>query len=841
VAAHIIPDTDRVPDVLHLHGLHYDSAAPDDRDVNRRIVPHIRSARVVTMPSEWAALPLRRDMRIIPQVIPNGIDVDRWQPGDARPYALWNKNRMDATCNPAMALELARRGIPVVSTYAPAVQRPDTLTVTGKMPHEQMRTYIQNAGVYLATTREVHSIGVLEALAAGVPVLGWNMGGTAETVLHKVTGWLAEEGDIESLIEGYHWLMRNRHLISGECRILAQSYDWGAIMPEYARVYHDALTGKQQDTNRVAVVIPCYNYAHYLAQAIESVLPQLEEGDTCIVVDDGSSDNTSDVAERYPVEFIRQQNQGVSAARNAGVAAVSQPYIICLDADDQLVPGAIDTLRGAIQTRRDIGIVYGSLRTMDAQGNDTTGGWARHWPPQFDWQNHLEHGNHIPCAAMFRREMWRRAGGYHVFGGCEDYEFWSRGLSIGFTALRVTDQPTFCYRQHPEGRSNHLECPPLASRHPWAIDRHYPMGAPAAHGPIVRSYRRPVVSVIVPVGPGHERYVSTAIESLLSQTFRDWECVVVDDTHDGIPRLNLEAYPFAQPVRTSCGAGAGAARNAGLDVASAPLCLFLDADDYLLPVAIEQMIDAYQTADNVSYIYTDWFVWSDGKPERRHCAAYRQNAWLTNGLHSVTVLMDTEHARAVRFNEDMPSWEDWDFFARAAIAGYCGQRLALPLLGYRADTGQRRRYAMQNSTELRNEITARYGPYARGEKTIMGCCGGKKTSPPMVDSTPILGAAAATDGNVRMEYLGQQSGAITYRGAQGRAYRGGNNPHRKYANVHPDDVERLANTGKWRVVEAPAPIARTAEIAPPPETATPEEPSDDEQQTAPKRKRRSRS
>ena len=93
----------------------------------------------------------------------------------------------------------------------------------------------------------------------------------------------------------------------------------------------------------VTVVIPCYNNASFLHDAIQSVLSQTYQRTELIVVDDGSSDDTSDVASSYPVtRLIRQPNQGVSAARNAGLSQASGDYVVFLDADDRLLPDAVE-------------------------------------------------------------------------------------------------------------------------------------------------------------------------------------------------------------------------------------------------------------------------------------------------------------------------------------------------------------------------------------------------------------------------------------------------------------------------------------------------------------------
>ena len=91
----------------------------------------------------------------------------------------------------------------------------------------------------------------------------------------------------------------------------------------------------------VSVIIPCYKQAGFLSDAIESVLAQTHPYVEIIVVDDGSPDNTSDVALSYPgVRCIRQENQGLSAARNTGIRESTGDFLVFLDADDRLTPSA---------------------------------------------------------------------------------------------------------------------------------------------------------------------------------------------------------------------------------------------------------------------------------------------------------------------------------------------------------------------------------------------------------------------------------------------------------------------------------------------------------------------
>src|ERR671912_965329 len=114
--------------------------------------------------------------------------------------------------------------------------------------------------------------------------------------------------------------------------------------PEGAqRVSHNTRGGQHVGTGLVSVVIPCYNQAHFLGEAIESVLSQTYPHFEIVVVDDGSTDNTQEVAARYPgVRYIRQENQGLAGARNAGIRRSNGSYLVFLDADDRLLPEALE-------------------------------------------------------------------------------------------------------------------------------------------------------------------------------------------------------------------------------------------------------------------------------------------------------------------------------------------------------------------------------------------------------------------------------------------------------------------------------------------------------------------
>jgi glycosyltransferase involved in cell wall biosynthesis len=119
----------------------------------------------------------------------------------------------------------------------------------------------------------------------------------------------------------------------------------------------------------VSVVIPCFNQAHFLVEAIESVRDQAYSNLEVVVVDDGSVDNSFEVAGRYPdVRRLRQPNHGVAAARNLGLAESHGAFVAFLDADDRLLQNAIEVGMQALAKRPRVALAAGMSRDIGEDG-----------------------------------------------------------------------------------------------------------------------------------------------------------------------------------------------------------------------------------------------------------------------------------------------------------------------------------------------------------------------------------------------------------------------------------------------------------------------------------------
>jgi glycosyltransferase involved in cell wall biosynthesis len=197
----------------------------------------------------------------------------------------------------------------------------------------------------------------------------------------------------------------------------------------------------------ISVIIPCYNQARFLGEAIESVLAQTVRDFEILVVNDGSTDDTAAIAGHYGVRCIFQRNQGPSAARNQALDLVTGRFVVFLDADDRLLPHAFETGLRAFSEHPDCAFVAGRCIIFGPDGPLTD---LRYDPVvERDHYRCLLKNNFIwmPAVAMFRAVTLRSVGGFTpALTAGEDYDLYLR---------LVRQHPLWChgevvaeYRQH---------------------------------------------------------------------------------------------------------------------------------------------------------------------------------------------------------------------------------------------------------------------------------------------------------------------------------------------------------------------------------------------------------
>ena len=205
---------------------------------------------------------------------------------------------------------------------------------------------------------------------------------------------------------------------------------------------------EEQEPQRAvfSVVMPAYNAAATIDEALESVIAQTSSAWEMAVVDDGSADTTLQKAEAYAardsrIQVITQENAGAGAARARAVAATHSPYILQLDADDVLLPCCLDTYAAFISAHpsRDI-------YSCDAEVFGTHGSLGRYYSdvrfqakPEFTLEDLLERCVILNPASVISRALYERIGGIRPQAFTEDYDMWLRALAHGGRHILVPE------------------------------------------------------------------------------------------------------------------------------------------------------------------------------------------------------------------------------------------------------------------------------------------------------------------------------------------------------------------------------------------------------------------
>lgn len=836
------------PIVVHNHGAYWTNGYEWQGwcyETNAQVLKSLREADVTTAVSEWTANTLRRHSLRDVRVVHHGVDLDEWSPLEGAPadFVLWNKTRVDPICDPRPMWEAAlqAREVPFVTTFLPAdVVAPFNVTVTGRLPYEEAKDFVRRAGAYLCTTRETFGIGTLEALASGVPVVGYGWGGQREIIEHGVDGWLVEPGDIAGLAEGIRWAIGNREARLA-ARRKAEQFPVRESVGKYAAIYAEALEQVRVPRPKVSVIVTAYNLERFLPDALDSVLKQDMDDWECIVVDDASPDSCPEIADAYAQRDPRfrvihnADNQYLAGARNTGIEASRGKYILPLDGDDMLTSNALSTLSGVLDSHQGMHIAYGNVlfvaedgRTLMRYPEGPSPGHSG-WPVEFrlDWML-LRPGQPMPYSSMFRRTLWEQTGGYRTRArSSEDCDLWIRATSYGFVAQMVTQADMLVYRVRPGSMSQTEGWQEHRGWYPWTRD-HSLLPAAAYRGTVPPDQIAfpaldPQISVVIPVGPEHARYVIDAVDSVDAQDYRLWECIVVNDTGAPLPRLPSWVRVIEPPAGRF--GGVAAARNAGIRAARGALYLPLDADDMLQPNALSLMLAAHVDANGRAVVYSDFYDEKEpGIAEVYECPDYNPRDLTTRGLYrAVTALTPIAFWKDVGgYDEQLPAWEDWAFAIKLASKGYCERRVAAPLFTYRKWTGVRRNQNMADFDESKRAIidwSASVPKTQGGELMACGTCGaGRGTTFGMLGASTRSMAREFTPPppgeTMFVEYLGNRAGDVMYKSeVKGQApYRFSTSNRRVL--VRSEDLEYFDRHVEFRILEG-TPAQAMAEAIPP--------------------------
>jgi glycosyltransferase involved in cell wall biosynthesis len=223
------------------------------------------------------------------------------------------------------------------------------------------------------------------------------------------------------------------------------------------------------DRATVAVIIPVFNQARFLADAIKSVFAQTRPADEVVVVDDGSTDDPATVVAQFQnVRLIRQDNRGLSAARNTGLRNCTTSYVVFLDSDDRLMPTALEAGLACIAARPDCAFVFGGCHHISEDGRLI----GPDYVDSIDGDAHLaflRKGISTPSMALFRCDCLLAENGFdETLRRTQDRDLYLR-ISQKYPVANHTSIVTE-YRRHGQNMSsNYVE---MLKEGLLVLDRH---------------------------------------------------------------------------------------------------------------------------------------------------------------------------------------------------------------------------------------------------------------------------------------------------------------------------------------------------------------------------------
>lgn len=194
----------------------------------------------------------------------------------------------------------------------------------------------------------------------------------------------------------------------------------------------------------VSIITPCYNYGRYLSETLDSLLSQTYQNWECIIVNDGSSDDTEDVALKYVAVddrfvYVHQENKGLPGARNTALARAKGKYIQLLDADDLIERDKLLLQVELMENTGNIDLVYSSMMLFNSNAK------IREFTPFVLSNNVQPSGKNesiitalvddtffLPGCVIFRRSLYEQVGSFNEsLYGLEDWNYWSRAALLG--------------------------------------------------------------------------------------------------------------------------------------------------------------------------------------------------------------------------------------------------------------------------------------------------------------------------------------------------------------------------------------------------------------------------
>lgn len=478
--------------------------------------------------------------------------------------------------------------------------------------------YLQFDGFLLTSTAEGTPLTILEAKEVGMPVFASDVGAVREMLGENDYCFsLTESDDIvaSEIMKKFSAIEKSEKVVEETIEKAVEVVERVKTRQELRR--EEKLKRKAEKKGEVrkppsadwnplvSFYMPSYNCGKYIKQAIDSILNQTYKNIEICICNDGSIDNTLEVLEEYReedkrVRWISQENKGIGSASNVAIRMCQGEIIAQLDADDWIEPEAIEEVLKVYKENRTLIGVYTDYNLVDENGIFIKYGYGY---PEFDQKVMLTR-NIIHPLRTFRKDIWELTEGANEnIKNAVDYDIQLKLCDYGL--MKHLSKKLYNYRQHnksttqvdnlSQAQNSHIVIRETLQRRKLPYDIIF-----NPHNPFLinlefnqQKVEDTKVSVIM-TAHNTEEYIERAVESILSQTHKNIELIVVDDcstdkTLDILKEIKddrLQIYKAKKNSGTYC------SKNFGITMATGAYITFQDSDDISNSERVEKQLQA---------------------------------------------------------------------------------------------------------------------------------------------------------------------------------------------------------------------------------------------------------
>ncbi|MDR0534444.1 MAG: glycosyltransferase family 2 protein [Verrucomicrobiales bacterium] len=323
----------------------------------------------------------------------------------------------------------------------------------------------------------------------------------------------------------------------------------------------------------VSVMIPTYNCAAYIKQAVDSVLAQNHPNLEIIVVDDGSTDNTREILQAYPaVKYFFQEHQGIPASRNLCLEKASGEYLAFVDADDYWLPGKLDVQLKHLAEHPECKMIFVKYQNFLSDEK-----LRQHEGIQHEFVAEAKNYT-LMSTSLIRKSVFADYGNFsRDFPVGEDADLICRISTHDKQAINYLDQVYYMRRLHGEN-SVLLHNARSRELHKKILLRNF-------RASVKNTYQQPIaISVVIPA-KNAAKYLQETLDSVRAQDFKEPVQVIVVDDGSTDDTAAIAEKSGCKVLRIPA-SGAPKARNTGLRQADGEFIFLLDADDLITSDAL---------------------------------------------------------------------------------------------------------------------------------------------------------------------------------------------------------------------------------------------------------------